>query len=244
MKRLLVLCALLSVVGAANADVNFYATAASEFAALSDNVFNTDEIDFLPFYQGVGGTQSPEIITDGQTTETFYVWGQFVDEAAYTQIYGINLDVNVTGDLAVGQSVMYRHNKTSGPPSARWDRWDGDQPVTLENGIVAAVTADGIMDSFMDYDLGDGQTFLVGAVEVTGTEGDILLGLGDLGLIAYDGNTGDPIRPTINILDGTPVSGPNPPDEAWYGQVATFTPIPEPASLLLIGLGALALRRR
>ncbi len=244
MKKAICFVAMLGLVATASADINLFATAGSEYAAMTGNVFNTDEIDFLPDFAGVGGTMNPSLDTTGGLTETIYFWGQFDGEAAYTQIYGMHFNLALDGGT-IDQSVLYRHNKTSGPPSARWDRWDNADPLTMLGDPAAAVTSDGIMDSFMDYDLGDGQTFLIGAAEVTvpdGYVGSLELALDTLGLIAYDGNTGDPSRPTINIMGDDTVTPDNPPSAATYNGVVNF--VPEPASLLLIGLGALALRRR
>lgn len=251
MKKVMCLVAMLSLVATASASVDIFITSAAEFDAMPNETFTTDEIDFLGDFAGVGGTPIAEPVNLGVCGEappqTFYVWGQFNGEAAYTQIYGMHFYVETDGCMQLLNSAHYRHNKTSGPPGQRWDRWDGDQPVTFgpDSGILAAVTADGIMDSFMDYDLGDGQTFLMGAIELgcpePGDGGTANLVFGDLGLIAYDGNTGESIRPDVSING---VMAPANPPEGPFGVEIAYCEIPEPASLLLIGLAGLMLRRR
>lgn len=203
--------------------------------------FNSSIIDLLP------------------GTYDIYVYGRFSGEdiATYGSINGMQLHAYGTGGMTITNSLYYLHAKTSGKPAQQYTRWDGTDPVDFHSdpvagGIVAAVTVDGIQRQAVGYpsvvyDIYDAMTeqFLVGMmqVEVTGVPGELFLGLGRLGLVGRTPAGADltAFNVTLNgeVLQ---VAGPTVPGTPAYGQVAMA--IPEPASLLLIGLAGLLIRRR
>jgi hypothetical protein len=168
-------------------------------------------------------------------------------------------------NIHMADNVIYRHRKTNGTTSQKWTRWDGSANIGIQ-GPAAAVTNAGIVndatlayDLVADYGSPDGEAaFLLGAFRVVSTAGlpsiqkilgTINLGLGSLGLAANDGNRS--YYPEVDVngvvvqerwynddpgigMPGTPVTHPGP---------AAVIYSPEPASMLLIGLGLL-LRRR
>jgi len=238
MKKALCVFAMLALVASVHADIDLFCTAQTDFDAMADAYdFETAPMDFLPHFNGVGGVPCPTIDTAVTPTETIYVWGTFVNEDVGRKIQGMHILADVTGDLVVNNDAIYRQAVTGWPSFVRWD---GDAPLHLygdpaTTGICAAVTAQGIVNAPTPDLIVDG-TFLIGAIQVTGTEGTVELGLGTLGLRYQN----DPPRPIVNIC-GNAVSA-NPPAAAEFYTCATF--VPEPASLLVLALGALALRRR
>jgi len=187
------------------------------------------------------------------------VYGQFSGEdiATYGSINGIQLTAYGTGGFTITNSLYYLHSKTSGKPAQQYTRWDNTDPVDFSTdpvagGIVAAVTNSGITRQAVGYpsyvyDIYDADTeqFIIGMmqVEVTGVPGELYLGLGHLGLVGR-ATTGADLTGFETTLNGEVLqaAGTTPVDREVYGLVATA--IPEPASLLLIGLAGLLIRRR
>ena len=257
MKKALLLVALLGLVGGASAaNVAYFATAGYDAMAAADR-YNEAEMDFLPSYNGFGGTISPTLVPG---THDLYIWVTF-DPALqnWDQIYGNQIALAADPDATIGNNVAYRHNH-SVPPPAPYMRWNAPNPLHFTDpggAQMSAVTAGGVVNEVGYYsDLkslgvvpalsGESRVIaLLGVAEIIvpgGGSGSIDLGIGTLGVICHDSGGGS-FRPTVMIIDDQIVTLPeNPPSDIFWGEVAYF--IPEPASLLLLGLAGLLLRRR
>jgi hypothetical protein len=232
-------------------------------AAMSDMVFDRSEMDFSPFFDASANTPYAMGCMQGPVDQTFYVWGQFAgDTVDYSRIYAVELDVQfadtmapcdpgLVNDLMMTDSAMYRHAILGGPPAGRWHRWDTAVGERAIGDLVTAVGTDGIQF----YQPGDGSTdlyneldgtFLLGAFHVTGNQGMIMLGLDTVGGMYADDGAGDTFIPEVYV-NGTMVQAYNDdgavlPTVSAPVAVAGF--VPEPASLLLLGLAGLIIRRR
>ncbi len=229
MKKTLLAVALIAGVSAASADINlFFSSTGMSSDALK---YSTALTNFLPGFTG----PTPIGPTLDEGSYDLFLWGQFVNENDYDQIYGIQLQIQGTAAYDGTKSVIYRHNKTTPPPA--YKRWDGAQPVYVHNGVMAAVIARGIVNwTSSDVNPGDLVTL------PTGSEGTKFL----LGVVRVENATaGQELTVSLNpqlgiaIRNAEGVTIPDPPVNS-----ATVTFVPEPASLLLLGLAGLAIRRR
>lgn len=194
--------------------------------------YSTALTNFLPAFVPWTGP-----VTEVDTPDVdLFLWGRFIETPtmpSYTQIYGLDLKFEGAGEFV--QSVAYRHNKTG---SGAYKRWDGANPILL-NGVMAAVTARGIEflyqpdtnnDLSIKYDASTGYSdFLIGAAKLH------FNALGDVATVSLD--TADGLGIAMREIQGPDI--PDPPVLA-----ASVTYIPEPASMLLLGLAGLLIRRR
>lgn len=253
MKKALCVFAALAITAVASASINLWITEEAPFASSAD-YFNKTEKNFLTGFSYTAGAPATVPVDmgpcDGGMEKTFFVWGSWVNEPLYTQVYGLHVCVQVDGCMQLLDSAIYRHSKTLGTPATRWTRWDQPGAIVMGPGceglgIAAAVTANGIMYFDNAYDLvaNGGQDFLIGAFKVQclgeGTGGKAYLGVGTLGIICNDEN-GNDYRPVVSVFGQAMPA--NPQSECFWVEAAYCTP--EPASLLLIGLAGLFLRRR
>lgn len=181
--------------------------------------------------------------TGGPVTQTLYLWSAFNPA---TDIWnGLGLFVETTGDVVADMGSTYQVSYFSGAFS-RWQTSPA-QPYNPEwamgaRGLghnAAAVTSQGLNNPF-DAALKTPAGFLlVGEITFTGQNGDIFLGVGDGKITRRDGNPG---ADTVTFGAGDPPVIANVPGTVSASFDAQF--IPEPASLLLLGLAGLALRRR
>lgn len=201
-----------------------------------------------------------------------YLWATVTDDDnendLFRKVQGVELGLQVTGGSV---DWDYAHLfQWSTPRRPTWTRWEtaSDLNLGLENGIsravAAAVTANGIVIDEEDGPLYQGSTLtvLLGAASISGgTVGaEVRIGLGDLGF-DYKDEAGLPGRTNAVYLGdeaGESVSAdPEGADLDWtqvdddgkeYGFAVTSgydaCIVPEPATLALLGLAALALRRR
>ena len=222
MKKALVLFAVLGLVASASASLEIFFTDAT-YGLTDPGLAYTATVggggDFLAY--------AAAAIPDGPMTElepgTAYVWVEFVGETPGAKLQGLHLGYSGP----VGQWASYKGD--GGVPT--FMRWQGAaEPYASGTGGTlpinhVAVTSWGIQNmdlgpaDFMTYTNGEGHvTALLGAVEFTDA-GEAGMYLGDLG-VSY--------------------SGAPDPEVVLYGA----TIIPEPASLLLLGLAGLLIRRR
>jgi hypothetical protein len=268
MKKTLCLATVLAFATIATAGVDLYVAVGdgSQGIAPAANTINTPHnfvgdgpaVPPVGDYLGVAPFNS-SVLELMPGTYNITVYGQFTgdDIATYGNISGIHLNAYGTGGFAITNSLYYLHSKTSGKPAQQYTRWDNTDPVDFhtspDGGIVAAVQQSGITRQAVGYpsyvyDIYDADTeqFIIGMmqVEVTGVPGELYLGLGRLGLVGR-ATTGADLTGYETTLNGEVLqaAGTTPGDNGpVYGLIGTA--IPEPASLLLLGLAGLLIRRR
>lgn len=170
---------------------------------------------------------------DAAAGEWLYIWLKFSGAPANATIQGLHLNIEPAGKV---EQVAYYLMDNEGLDGANQLRWNGDVAgFTANPTILAAVTAKGLKNSNLGALTHDPlwmggpntapiRTALIGAVKMGlpgAGEADYLatIGLGSLG---------------VQYADGTE------PPTAFGNALIT----PEPASLLLIGLAGLLIRRR
>lgn len=171
-----------------------------------------------------------------------------------TKINGMNLQLVTTGSLAIDP---HWYEVTSGTGSATAYRWETTSDMTGDTVTLAGVQTSGFTNNAVDTDRMQNNlvpsnpsayataAILLGAINVTGG-GDLYVGIGYNGIsvgsaaekipAVYFPGTAD----TGILADTQPQAGYTP----RHGASPSASWVPEPASLLLIGLGALVLRRR
>lgn len=255
MKKALCLIAVAAFVATATAGsgINLFV---SQDEALTANQFNKEQIDFRADFTGANTpAMLPVDMTENCGTEqVFYVWGQWNDPFGdFGQaINGIHILAQANGGMTIVDSVMYRQEGISqgkAGDATKYLRWNTDQHLELHTGnggIGVAVTSNGIELTYdaLDWDISQGTgspdyvyTFLIGAVKVQcdcNADGELYVGVGTLG-VSFGSDGFQPVQ-----LDGVAID--NPPSEIQWALTAFCTP--EPASILLIGLAGLFLRRR
>ncbi len=186
--------------------------------------YSTDLTSFLPIVSATPVSELPF------GTHDLYLWGRFIEDAnmpAYTQVYGLDLRIQVSGAAGYAENVAYRHALlTSGP----YRRWDGSLGIMLD-GVMAAVTGRGVEfilppDTNHDLYFPDSHEFLLGALHATSpADGTITVAL----------DSDDGLGIAMRYIGGDDI-----PDPLVTPAVIAF--VPEPAALLV--LGALSFRRR
>lgn len=227
MKKALVLFAVLGLVASASASLEIFFTDAT-YGLTDPSLTYTatvgdggDGAAYAAAAVPTGPMDTIEI-AEGDDMVDAFVWIEFVDEPAAVKLQGLHL--GYTGDI--GQWASYYGDQFVDA----FDRWQGDpNPYASATGGTlpinhVAVTSWGIQNQ----DLGtmDFMTYINSEGNVTALLGAVELGLGDAGM--YLGDL------------GVSYSGAEDPEVVLYG--ATITP--EPASLLLLGLAGLLIRRR
>lgn len=237
MKNALCVIAMLAVVASASATVEFFFSSMADpyglkNPAMAGKATNGNGTDYSDGY-ALDGIPAPEFGgVDAVVAENdwAYIWGRFRNETNGRKVNGIA--ISVTGAPAgVGNIAWYRQDNTQD-----WNlpvqntRWDGELEVFYFNpAALVAINAGGVSviptnndttkSNMYYYDSTTKTgTFLLGAVKRPAGVAELTFAFGPIPV-----NYNSPPNPTV---------------------VAMNKVIPEPASLLLIGLAGLFLRRR
>jgi len=257
MKRALCLVAMLAMVASASATVRVFVTSSADGYGLENianafvptistvysNGVNVNGYDYEDYDTNPGpirpGTYPPAgapsgdvtnpVLVDASAGAFAYVWLQYQSEANLSSINGLTVRIQADGTTTPASGLTYNwylcNNKNNNIGAKRWDgtatpplypEWHNN-PQTF-----VAIQAYGLQNKSADlaWNLWKGGTYrmaLLGAIA------------GDASDTKYD----------IVI---TNISYASPPNPTTAGGVFQFTP--EPASLLLMGLAGLLLRRR
>ena len=201
------------------------------------------------FLDEVGATGDPTFVNPVTTAGTLYLWAEMVDSPAEVHWNSVSFNILGTGDVMVTGATMYNTNVFG---TDRWQgqTYNGDAFPTAEakdfrNFYVSAgfgVTQQwGRLGFDPDYrDIGGQEVNLLGEIQFSGTGGDIFIGVGLGGIVL----SGAPAAMPVYMGFGDEDSGLMGDSFDQYSRDADAAIIPEPAGLMLLGLGALALRRR
>jgi hypothetical protein len=225
-----------------------------------------------PYIEKFSPEQIPDVVEPGvgdapdlEAGTPVYIWAAFcgpgdVDpikpllgwETPDVRVQGINLKLVTTGSLVLDPHWYQYEHSTWGHRWAVASDMSGDE-VTLIGlvapafGWYAGAVSERMQTWALDSVYGGGDAYgaggiLLGAIRYVGGAGDLYVGLGHNGMSCTD-ETGAIFLPgTENVgIVANKIPDGSPPR---IGQTPEATWIPEPASLSLLGLTALALRRR
>jgi hypothetical protein len=181
----------------------------------------------------------------------YYIWAQIQSTVTTDQYISCGFNVVATGDVTITGRSIYNYYNEAGEAT----RWNAYNPGVLTPGKLDNVRLAGAaggngnirdknwLSSDFQWDPTTKAT-LLGYVDVVGTAGGLFFQVGDLGIIRT-GATWEAVYfgvgdETLGVKGGSkqkPVG-----DETGFLLDGTVTP--EPASLLLLGLAGLVLRRR
>jgi hypothetical protein len=266
MKKLLVIVALCGVVAMANAEYRIWFTGTSgvgltnpQYIGNPSQAITSDDdvpnyannldvyggfyaVNNFPNYPGHGSNY-----TTATCDEWVYIWGQFYNETGGTKVFSAVLQFvdAATGDLVdCVEPVWYKVDDMGFPGGAR-ERWDGasteaDNYSTFRMNpqSLTAVTANGMKNVGA---VGNEQWNLYSAGAQDGIGGRIhLLGAVRCTDLCCPGTYTIQVPTDVN---GDPLFVISPANPTWP-IIGSFTCVPEPASMLLLGLAGLLIRRR
>jgi hypothetical protein len=245
MKKLIGMVAGLALVASASADVRFYFTNSASGAGLTDSSLALKNTD------GSGTDGTSYALTDTDPTvgnpsidpsagEWLYLWVAFENEPNSRKIQGINLEIDQDGN-ETGRGI-YLGDDTNGDEGAsiRWNL--GSQ--TTDPMVLVAIQEPGIVNRTTDRWLYDGgtRTALLGAMQFKEGNYEVRIGLERQG-VSYSGQAAPKVKLGAGDeqFDGSVQPEGTP---TRYAKAPSAVIVPEPASLLLLALAGLAIRRR
>ena len=268
MRTTFCLAFLFGLTASASAGIDLFMTRGTDFQYITAaDRFNTNSKNFA----FTAGAPSPALLSHGPflhpiNPETYYVWTKFTNlpagGAGSIQIYGLGLMGCFTNGTATATGNYYKQ------ASGTFQRWDTTDPMFLPGGSSAiqksgiwtalAGTTSGTDRLIKDFDNNGSYYALLGAVSIT-PGGDFFLGVKNpdpfLAVRLYDDQ--DPPGLIHDYSTGAmdpndPLTGGFYPDFTVMGVPYTHEAntqpllvfIPEPASMLLLALAGLLIRRR
>lgn len=256
MKRALCLVVMLAMVASASATVRVFVTSSADGYGLENNAnaftptvstvysngVNENTYDYYDAGGGAGplrpGTYPPSgspsgdvgnpVLVDASAGAFAYVWLQFQSEPAGAKINGLTVRIQEDGTTTPASGLTYNWYLCNNVNTTGNKRWDGTAtPPTYPEWhnnpqTMVAITAYGI------------KNLVPAMAEQLWSGGTARIAM--LGAIAGDASD------TKYDIVITNISYASPPNPEVAGGVFQFTP--EPASLLLMGLAGLLLRRR